>query len=376
MSTPPFAHVSHILVAEFDIDKGSSLSYQYPNDTGTDPAVLAELMLPDGAHLREEDWTMFFLNQCAQNTSGDKQDASPDAQSPLSDDKLAIKPTITLTLFELDSRHSSHTSPHESSSTWKSITATSQAVLSFEDEFSLGLWTDDGTSRLCEIEPYETTYYRPAPLEVCLFLDGGRTFGFRFDDEDDEIFFLKYMDMNTEEVRQIDPPPPAFPPAEPPLLHVLNLVRTKQIAGARRGARVKAMAVTSRQPWVHVFKPLLVLALEKFFLTPNEQILAGLYRSINAMDLSCMPRLSLLEKTILRNSDDAGLFADVVREAERKGWRGGEEATRESGERGGMGPGGSGKNKDGRYFETKVDYDGIKIPMRIPLACFPEEIGE
>ncbi|KAJ3049581.1 hypothetical protein HK102_012465, partial [Quaeritorhiza haematococci] len=58
-----FAHVDHILVAEFDIDKGSSLTYQYPKETGTDAHILAELMLPDGAHLREEDWTVFFLNQ-------------------------------------------------------------------------------------------------------------------------------------------------------------------------------------------------------------------------------------------------------------------------------------------------------------------------
>ena len=26
-------------------------------------SLLAELMLPDGAHLRTEDWTVFFLNQ-------------------------------------------------------------------------------------------------------------------------------------------------------------------------------------------------------------------------------------------------------------------------------------------------------------------------
>ena len=27
--------------------------------------------------------------------------------------------------------------------------------------------------------------------------------GLRFDDEDDEIFFLKYMDMNTEELKEV-----------------------------------------------------------------------------------------------------------------------------------------------------------------------------
>ncbi|CAJ0888083.1 13504_t:CDS:10 [Entrophospora sp. SA101] len=56
-------HVIHILLAEFDIDKGSSLTHQYPVATGTAENLLAELMLPDGAHLRTEDWTVFFLNQ-------------------------------------------------------------------------------------------------------------------------------------------------------------------------------------------------------------------------------------------------------------------------------------------------------------------------
>ena len=88
---PPL--VEAVLVAEFDIDVGSSLTFRYPQDyldttlanqtnpitekyhhtapitiktidlSPLDDSMLAELMLPDGAHLREEDWTMFFLNQ-------------------------------------------------------------------------------------------------------------------------------------------------------------------------------------------------------------------------------------------------------------------------------------------------------------------------
>ncbi len=54
-------YCSFCLLAEFDIDKGSTLAYQYPEPTGHDPHTLAELMLPDGAHLRREDWTFFFL---------------------------------------------------------------------------------------------------------------------------------------------------------------------------------------------------------------------------------------------------------------------------------------------------------------------------
>ncbi|CAG8467565.1 10950_t:CDS:2 [Gigaspora rosea] len=64
MKPPLGEHVTHILLAEFDIDKDSSLTHQYPEPTvQMSSNLLAELMLPDGAHLRTEDWTVFFLNQ-------------------------------------------------------------------------------------------------------------------------------------------------------------------------------------------------------------------------------------------------------------------------------------------------------------------------
>ncbi|KAJ1924270.1 hypothetical protein IWQ60_005309 [Tieghemiomyces parasiticus] len=56
-------HAEYILLAEFDVDKGASLTHQHPRPVPTDEHYLAELMLPDGAHLRENDWTIFFLNQ-------------------------------------------------------------------------------------------------------------------------------------------------------------------------------------------------------------------------------------------------------------------------------------------------------------------------
>ncbi|KAG8866455.1 hypothetical protein FRC20_008501, partial [Serendipita sp. 405] len=65
-SRPP-QHVSFVLVAEFDIDKGAVIAQQYPRPTGTDEQLLAESMLPDGVHLLAQDWTIFFLNQSAAN---------------------------------------------------------------------------------------------------------------------------------------------------------------------------------------------------------------------------------------------------------------------------------------------------------------------
>ena len=39
------------------------MEHQYPAPIGGDEHMLAELMLPDGAHARSQDWTMFFLHK-------------------------------------------------------------------------------------------------------------------------------------------------------------------------------------------------------------------------------------------------------------------------------------------------------------------------
>jgi hypothetical protein len=54
--------VAFLLLSEFDIDKGSTLRHVLPQPLlGFDDNRLAELMLPDGAHLREADSTAFIL---------------------------------------------------------------------------------------------------------------------------------------------------------------------------------------------------------------------------------------------------------------------------------------------------------------------------
>lgn len=49
--SPPFC--DFVLLAEFDIDRGSIIRRQYPDVTGIAENTLAESMLPEGAHLRE-----------------------------------------------------------------------------------------------------------------------------------------------------------------------------------------------------------------------------------------------------------------------------------------------------------------------------------
>ena len=54
------------MVASFDIDRGPIMEHQYPGAISGDENMLAELMLPDQAHVRAQDWTLFFLHKDAE----------------------------------------------------------------------------------------------------------------------------------------------------------------------------------------------------------------------------------------------------------------------------------------------------------------------
>ncbi|KAI0656871.1 spindle pole body interacting protein [Cubamyces menziesii] len=169
-------HCSFVLVADFDIDRGAQLAYQFPQPLGTDEGLLANLMLPDGAERQPIDWTVFFLNQTPFNT---------------------IQPVLALD-------------------------------------------NDEGRSTVEEGND---------------------------------------------------------------MLYGINLVRTKLDKTVRRGAIVKAMAIVTRYPFVQIFKPVLLLALDDYFMNPSQDCLARLFDAVNAMDFSNMPVLTRYEKLIMRNTE-------------------------------------------------------------------------
>ncbi|CAG8498080.1 7464_t:CDS:10 [Ambispora gerdemannii] len=300
-------HVTHILLAEFDIDRGASLTHQYPQITGTDEHLLAELMLPDGAHLRPEDWTVFFLNQTIPNI-----------------DDISINTTKRMS-------------------------------------------SDDKEG-----------------------------------DEEDR----------------------------PSLLYALNLVRTKHDKEARRGAVVKAMAICTKHQFLHIYKPILLLALENYFQDPSIKCLESLYEAVNSMDVSFMPRFSPQEKAILRASESKDLFEEKFVEFEKNKNRISNYSTGSNNQNNNNNnnqvaaatqenvvkatvplssnaenmshvdtpeeerlarmrrgayidlssrellPNLSNVHKDRHFYETKVHYNGINLPIRVPLTVNPEEVGD
>ncbi|PWW75360.1 spindle pole body interacting protein [Tuber magnatum] len=256
-------HVEYILVAEFSIDKGPTMEHQYPNAISGDEHMLAELMLPDQAHVRFQDWTIFFLHKDAEQN---------------------------------------------------------------EDQ----------------------------------------------------------MD----------------PTGHAPLIYVLNLVNTKHDKEAKRGAKVKAMAICTRHSFLHIYKPILLLALEEYFKSPTLDTLAELFTAVNSMDLSPMPRLSIFERQVLAASDKKEMFSEkfdemamgspnsVTHQIRSPSATGMITASDQDGELRpttyiDLAPGRNkvvnGKitiNRDSHEFETKVVYNGIPVPIRVPVAVLPETVGD
>jgi hypothetical protein len=295
-------HVEYILVASFDIDRGSIMEHQYPAAISGDETMLAELMLPDQAHMRNQDWTIFFLHK---DTTAEEEER--EARRERRRKRRRRKEGL-------------------------------------EDEDASGAE-----------EPGE-------------------------EDDDDE------GDYDTESEDEPDPD-------GPPLVYVLNLVNTKLDTTVKRqddqspipphtltehrGSIVKAMAICTRHSFLHIYKPLLLLALEEYFRAPVVETLASLYNALNAMDLSLLPKLSMLENFVLSASDAKDMFIEKFEQMVRQRKR--IDAERDSVETS-SDPLSKRKTytvpRDTHEFESKINYNGIPVPVKIPTALSAETVGD
>ncbi|KAF2279142.1 spindle pole body interacting protein [Westerdykella ornata] len=283
-------HVEYILVASFDIDRGSVMEHQYPAPISGDETMLAELMLPDQAHVRSQDWTIFFLHK---DTSAEDE--------------------------EREARRERRRKRRQKGQ-----------GLDEEDDTVAGA-AEDGQEL-----------------------------------EDD------YEDDETDEDSDDGPDPDG-----PPLVYVLNLVNTKQDNTVKRGAIVKAMAICTRHSFLHIYKPLLLLALEEYFRAPVLETLASLYNALNAMDLSLMPKLSPLENFVLQATDAKDMFIEKFEQMIQQ-----QKAA--DAERNSLPSTSSSEPKPKTYvlprdtheFESKVYYNGIPVPIKVPTALSPETVGD
>ncbi|KAF2863460.1 spindle pole body interacting protein [Piedraia hortae CBS 480.64] len=92
----PQQHVEYVLVASFDIDRGSVMERQYPGPVGGDEHMLAELMLPEGTHMRSQDWTIFFLHPDSETNKTDRprRRRKIDSEDETDEDNDADEPDV------------------------------------------------------------------------------------------------------------------------------------------------------------------------------------------------------------------------------------------------------------------------------------------
>lgn len=279
-------HVEYILVASFDIDRGSIMENQYPAAISGDETTLAELMLPDQVHSRAQDWTIFFLHK---DTTTEEEE------------KEARREQRRKRRRRKEGQDAGETDAAED-----------------EGEDQLGDDNDDDT---------EAT-----------------------DEEQD--------------------------PDGPPLVYVLNLVNTKQDNTVKRGAIVKAMAICTRHSFLHIYKPLLLLALEEYFRHPVIETLASLYNALNAMDLSLLPKLSGLETFVLHATDSKDMFVEKFEQMIRQQKVADAEKNSRSSTDSQPKRIAYTIPRDTHEFESKINYNGIPVPVKVPSALSPETVGD
>ncbi|KAF3910073.1 hypothetical protein AA313_de0200325 [Arthrobotrys entomopaga] len=163
----------------------------------------------------------------------------------------------------------------------------------------------------------------------------------------------------------------------------------KEEEESEEGAKVKAMAICTRHSFLHIYKPILLLALEEYFRKPTLETLAELFVAVNSMDMGGVPHLSVFERQILATSQNKEMFLEKFDEMAQQESTGdaslvhpdvGNRATYFE-----IGPGSGrskvingklGKIRDSHEYETSVTYKGVKIPIKVPVAVMPETVGD
>jgi hypothetical protein len=141
------------------------------------------------------------------------------------------------------------------------------------------------------------------------------------------------------------------------------------------------MAICTRHSFLHIYKPLLLLALEEYFRAPVVETLASLYHALNAMDLSMLPKLSLLENFVLSASDAKDMFIEKFEQMVRQRKRIDVERNSLETASDPLDPNAKRKKtytlpRDTHEFESKVNYNGIPVPVKIPTALSTETVGD
>ena len=277
--------IEAVLLAEFDIDKGSVLRQQYPTKVSDDEGLLAELMLPEGAHNHVQDWTVFMLNR-------------PSAE-PAEPSRAPVKRWPAHAY-----QYNTELDPPEWVLAAGSDTATTHWVWVDEPPTPAGgvpqppvIQIDLGGEKRIGLQHHEELQYVALqPDFASMYSFDGEALGLHFRSGEHQEEFKQALDAAAAAAAR---------PAATSMLWCLNHVSNRRDKTVRRGAQVKALAVCSRFQFVHVWKPLLLLAVDRLYSLstglgeysedPREQC-RYLFEALNALPVSALPPVSDLQR--------------------------------------------------------------------------------
>ena len=247
--------VDAVLFAEFDIDKGSVLRLQYPESVSTEEGFIAELMLPEGSHNHSADWTVFVLNRPAAATGQQQQQqqqpggTSAHRRWPVQayqyDTSLDAPAWVLASAPAPDGPSGTH---------WASL----------EDGDGDGgacLMIDMGGGERQRVGLHDDLQYSTLQPDFASLYDvDGDAIGLHFKTSEQQEDFRKALDEASARASAAE-----GGAAQPRMLWCLSHVSSRRDKAVRRGALVKALAVASRHRFVHVWKPLLLLAMDRIY---------------------------------------------------------------------------------------------------------------
>ena len=122
--------------------------------------------------------------------------------------------------------------------------------------------------------------------------------GIRFDTPEDANKLIEHVEKLKEEAyHEAELAEMGVPPQDEkrPFLYCLNLVRNKPDSTVARGSVLKSMAICTRHHFIDVFRPYILLFLDKYYKFPTVEVLSELYFTLNSVDLTSVTNMSFYD---------------------------------------------------------------------------------
>ncbi|KAI3646877.1 hypothetical protein MP228_007098 [Amoeboaphelidium protococcarum] len=367
--------IEAILVADYVPGKGPQLAVQYPQSFSDQfqqqKQHLADVILPEGSELRDDDWIYFTILNNGGVIKVEKS-TMEDAQEPIQLDQSDNQYQVQI--FKFDERKQEYSDSMFVKAELRIVEGGIQILSSSYIVLNNYIrWGEDCNFQVGNIN------------SQCMTLNfGSCSLRIRFIVKS-EFLTAKLQLSALQSADELDDET-----VDGGLLYGISLMRSRTDSSGQK--LHKSLAIISKCQFVSSFKPLLVLSLEKYFQNPSADKLQTLYQTINSHELSLVyPQLTKNQRTLLRGGCSTVLYDDETKNciSSVNGYlympqfsRPAHQISRYSEfirlSKDKVAKNSAVINFDGTnyQFEAKIVIDGKNVPLKLPITLYPVEIGE